>query len=115
MKTYTVYHNPRCTKSRQALAYIDENGDKAEVIEYLKDLPTKQEMKDLLSKLGIKAEELIRKGEQEYKDHFKGKDLTEEEWIAAMIEYPKLIERPIIVYEDKAVIGRPANRIKELI
>lgn len=114
MTTYKIYHNPRCSKSRQALAYINEKGDTADVIEYLKDIPTKKEMKDLLKKLGIPAVDLIRKGEQDYKDHFKGKDLTDDEWIDAMIKYPKLIERPIIVLGNKAVIGRPAERIEEL-
>ena len=114
MKTYKVYHNPRCSKSRLALTYIEDKGDQAEVIEYLKDIPGKKELKELIKMLGIPAEELLRKGEQDYKDHFKGKKLTEDEWIDAMIKYPKLIERPIIVLNNKAVIGRPAERILEL-
>ena len=113
MKTL-IYHNPRCTKSRQGLALLEELKADYEVIEYLKELPTKAELKSVLKKLGMNAEELVRKSEAVYKSEFKGKTLSEDQWIAAMISEPKLIERPIIIKGDKAVIGRPTEKIKEL-
>ena len=113
MKTI-IYHNPRCTKSRQGLAYLEDLKVDLEIVEYLKILPSKTELNSVLKKLGIKAEDLVRKTEDIYKSQYKGKNLSEEEWIAAMIEHPKLIERPIIIRGDKAVIGRPTEKIKEL-
>ena len=110
-----IYHNPRCSKSRQTLALIEEKGAKVEVLEYLKDIPTKAELKDILSKLGIPAEQLLRKGEADFKENFKGKSLSDDEWIDAMIQYPKLIERPIVVEGNKAVLGRPPENVLELL
>ncbi|MBL1278719.1 MAG: arsenate reductase (glutaredoxin) [Fluviicola sp.] len=109
-----VFHNPRCSKSRCSLDYLEESGKEFEVIEYLKDSPNKTLLESLLKKLNMTAFELIRKGELEYKENFKGKDLSESDWIDAMVQFPKLIERPIIVLGDKAVIGRPMERINEL-
>ena len=111
---YTIYHNPRCTKSRQGLALLQEKGVKTEVREYLKELPTTKELKDLLSKLGMSAEELMRKGEKDYKEQVKEKDLSEDEKIERMIAFPKLIERPIVIKGNKAVVGRPTEKILEL-
>jgi len=96
------------------LDYLEESGKEFEVIEYLKDSPNKTLLESLLKKLNMTAFELIRKGELEYKENFKGKDLSESDWIDAMVQFPKLIERPIIVLGDKAVIGRPMERINEL-
>ncbi len=110
-----IYHNPRCSKSRNTLNIITEKGANVTVVEYLKTPPTKEELKDLLKKLNIPAQELIRKGEQDFKDNFKGKNLSEEEWIDAMIKFPKLIERPIVVNGDKAVIGRPPEKVLEIL
>ncbi len=110
-----IYHNPRCSKSRNTLNIITEKGSDVTVVEYLKTPPTKEELKDLLKKLNIPAKDLIRKGEQIYKDNFKGKELSEDEWIDAMVEYPKLIERPIVVNGDKAVIGRPPEKVLEIL
>lgn|SRR5690554_4999950 len=110
-----IYHNSRCSKSRCALGYLEDEGVAFEVVNYLEETPSKEELRDILKKLGIKAEELIRKGEQDFKDNFKGKSLSEEEWIEAMVNYPKLIERPIIVDGDKAVIGRPPEEVFKLI
>lgn len=109
-----IYHNPRCSKSRQTLAIIEDHGVEVEVIEYLKDVPTAEELKKLLAQLNISAEELIRKGEAVYKEQFKGKQFNEEEWIQIMREHPKLIERPIVVKGNKAVLGRPPENVKEL-
>lgn len=106
-----IYHNPRCAKSRETLALIEEKGVKPEIIEYLKELPTKDELKNILSFLGISAAQLIRKGEPVFKEKFKGKTLSEEQWIDAMIENPKLIERPIVIEGNKAVLGRPPENV----
>lgn len=111
----TIYHNPRCTKSRQTLQLIEEKGVEVKIVEYLKDVPSEDELRMLIGKLGIAAEDLLRKGEADYKENFKDKSLTQDEWIAAMVKYPKMIERPIVVKENKAVLGRPPENVLELI
>ena len=111
----TIYHNPRCSKSRQALGLIEEKGHDFVVKEYLKNVPTKGELKKVIDMLGIKPEQLIRKGEQEFKDYFKGKVLSDDEWIDAMVSYPKLIERPIVIDGDKAILGRPPENVLKLL
>lgn len=111
----TIYHNPRCTKSRQTLGLIEEKGRDFVVKEYLKNPPSKAELKEVIKKLGIKPAELIRKGEPDFKDHFKGKNLSDDEWIDAMVKYPKLIERPIVIEDDKAVLGRPPENVLKLL
>lgn len=110
-----IYHNNRCSKSRQGLAIIEEAGKEVEIIKYLDNPPSKKEMKELLAKLNIPAKDLVRKGEAIFKERYKGLDLKEDEWIQAMIENPKLIERPIVVNGYKAVVGRPPEKIKEII
>lgn len=112
--TYTVYHNNRCSKSRSALTYLDEKNSEYSIVEYLKEPLNAEQLTEIVSQLGIPAKDLIRKGEADFKENFKGKELSEKEWIDAMVKYPKLIERPIIVKNGKAVIGRPAERIDEL-
>lgn len=110
-----IYHNPRCSKSRETLSILEENGIKPDIILYLNDTPTKEELTDILAKLDMNATEIIRKGEQIYKDNYKGKDLTEAEWIDVMVANPKLIERPIVVKDDKAVLGRPPGNVLDLL
>ena len=110
-----VYHNPRCSKSRCALDFFTERQLDFTVVEYLKDLPTKAKLTAIIEQLGIAPEALIRKGEEEYKLHFKGKSLSNDEWIEAMLQFPKLIERPIVVVGGKAVVARPTERILELL
>ncbi|MGB0525714.1 MAG: arsenate reductase (glutaredoxin) [Flammeovirgaceae bacterium] len=110
-----IYHNPRCGKSRDSVNFLTQKGITFETVAYLKTPPTKEELTDLLRKLGIPAKDLIRKGEAIFKENFKGKELSEEEWINAMVEYPKLIERPIVVKGDKAVIGRPLENVIALL
>lgn len=105
------YHNPRCRKSREALSLLEEKGVTPEIILYLKDVPTESELEDIVSKLGIKPFGLVRKGETIYKETLKGRELSDSQWVKTMIENPKLIERPILVNGDKAVIGRPAEDI----
>lgn len=110
-----IYHNNRCSKSRCTLDILTEKAVDYEVVKYLEDVPTKEEIKDLLQKLGMKAEALVRKGEAIYKEQYKGKTLTEEEWIEAMHQHPILIERPIVVKGEKAVIGRPPENVLKLL
>ena len=110
-----IYHNNRCSKSRDSFNFLTEKGIKFDTIEYLKDPLAKSEIKALLKKLGIPAKDLIRKGEPDFKKHFKGKELTETQWIDAMVKYPKLIERPIVEKGGKAVIGRPIERVMDLL
>jgi arsenate reductase (glutaredoxin) len=112
---YTIYHNPRCSKSRQALELLREKGEEPKVIEYMKDVPTEREMEMILMKLNMKAEALVRKSEAIYKEKFKGLQMNEHEWVHIMREYPQLIERPIVIKDHKAVIGRPIERIAELL
>lgn len=106
-----IYHNPKCSKSRITLNLIKEQGIEPEIIEYLKSPPSTKELSNIIALLGIKAETLIRKGEAEYKEHFKGKNLSDQEWIEAMISYPKLIERPIVIENGQAIIGRPPEKV----
>lgn len=110
-----IYHNPRCSKSRETLKIIENAGAEVEIIEYLKIVFTEKELTDLVAKLGIPAEKLVRKGEAIFKEKFKGKTLTDEEWIKAMIEFPKLIERPIVVKDNQAVLGRPPENVEVLL
>jgi arsenate reductase len=110
-----IYHNPRCSKSRQALNLLQEKGENVTVRLYLESPPTKEELETIIKKLGISAEELLRKGETDFKEHYKGKVLTEAACIDAMLKFPKLIERPIVIVGNKAVIGRPPEKVLELI
>ena len=110
-----IYHNPRCSKSRQTLALLQEKGVEPEVVLYLDTVPTNDELKILLAKLQIRPMQLVRKGEAVWKEKFKGKELSDDEIIAAMISNPKLIERPIVVKDNKAVLGRPPENALELI
>jgi arsenate reductase len=110
-----IYHNPRCSKSRSALKLLEEKGIDVEVVKYLENTPNVSELKALLKKLNMKAEAIVRKSEADYKENFKGKSLTDDEWINAFIEYPKLIERPIFVNGDAAVVGRPPEKVLELL
>lgn len=111
----TIFHNPRCSKSREGLNFLKESSCEIEIIEYLKDTPSIIELTKIISLLGIKPEALIRKGEEEYTQYCKDKSLTDNEWITMMVKYPKLIERPIIIRGNKAVIGRPISRVIDLI
>ena len=115
MAEVKVYHNPRCTKSRNSLAYLDEKGVSYDVHLYLQDSLTNKEFKQILIKLGMKPQELLRKNEAIFKEQFKGKELTDDQWIEAMIESPKLMERPIVVKGNRAVVARPTEKINELL
>ena len=116
MTDLTLYHNPRCTKSRGALELLEARGLTPTIIRYLDTPPDAAQLRDLLGKLGIGARALLRKGEDEYKTlNLADTGLTDEQLIAAMAAHPKLIERPILVVGDKAVIGRPPENILEIL
>jgi len=114
MTKATIYHNPKCSKSRATLELLADRGADTVVIEYLKTPPTAAELAALVAKLGIEPEQLVRKGEDVYKQHYAGKKLSGEQWIAAMVQYPILIERPIVVIGNRAVLGRPPENIEQL-
>lgn len=116
MSDIKIYHNPRCSKSRQTLALLQENGIEPEVIEYLKQVPAADELKALLAKLGMTARELLRTKEDAYKEHnLSDNSLSDNAIITAMVTSPKLIERPIVVNGDAARIGRPPEQVLEII
>ena len=109
-----IYHNPRCRKSREGVQYLIDKKLNFEIIDYLKEGVSENDIKSILNKLKISAINLVRKNEKIWKENFKGKELKEEEIISILCKEPKLIERPIIVYENKAVIGRPKENIEKL-
>ena len=116
MTTTTIYHNPRCSKSRQTLALLQENGVEPEIVLYLETPPDKARLRELLDLLAISPRELLRKGEQEYKDkNLSDTSLDDETIIDAMLEAPRLIERPIVVKGDRAVLGRPPENVLSLL
>ena len=110
-----IYHNNRCRKSREALSFLEEKSCKVIVVEYLKDLLSMEELKTLINDLNIRPIELVRKNENIWKEQFKDKDLTDTEILEAMVQNPKLIERPIIKSEKGVVVGRPLERVQEVI
>lgn len=112
----TLYHNPRCSKSRRALELLQEAGVSVRVVEYLKTPPTRAELDGLLDKLGLEPTDLMRKGEDAYAElALEGKAISRSEAIAMMVAHPILIERPIAVAGAKAVVGRPPERVRELL
>ncbi len=110
-----LYHNPRCRKSREGLAILKESNQDFEIVEYLKNPPTQDELNSIVKKLHIKPIELVRKNESIWKENYKGKELTDNQIIRAMVENPKLIERPIVITNDKAIVGRPPEIIKTIL
>jgi arsenate reductase len=110
-----IYHNPRCSKSRSACAILAEKGVEAEVVEYLKTPPDRATLTALLAKLGLRAEELVRKGEAIVKTEYAGRTMSDEDWLEAMLAHPILIERPIVVVGERAVVARPPERVLELL
>ena len=112
----TLYHNPRCSKSRQTLALLEERGIEPEIILYLESPPSASTLKSLLIKLGMSARDLLRKGEDAYKDNNLGDmSLSDKALIDAMVQFPKLIERPILVNGDRAALGRPPQAVLEIL
>ncbi|QTH64100.1 arsenate reductase (glutaredoxin) [Psychrosphaera ytuae] len=112
----SILHNPRCSKSRQTLQLLQEKGIEPEVIEYLKTPPSAAELKSIITKLGIDTRDLFRKKEAEYKETgANDESLTEQQLLDIMVATPKLIERPIVINGDKAVIGRPPENVLDII
>ena len=110
-----IYHNNRCSKSRCGVQILEESGKEFEIVKYLENIPSETELKEIISLLNISPIQLVRKNEKIWKEEFKGKKLSEKEIITAMVENPNLIERPIVINGDKAVIGRPPESILEII
>ena len=116
MSDFTIYHNPRCSKSRQTLEILKEHNVDIEIVLYLENPPSSEEIASILNKLDLSARGIIRKGEDDYKLlNLKDENLTEKELINFLSKNPKLIERPIVVKHDKAVIGRPPENVLSII
>ena len=116
MSQITIFHNPRCSKSRQTLEILENKGIEPAIRLYLEDTPSAAEIKEVLGKLGITARELLRKGEDAYKENnLKDDSLPEDALIDAMVKFPKLIERPIVINGDKAKLGRPPEQVEEIL
>lgn len=110
-----IYHNPRCRKSREALELVKGKVEDVEIIEYLKTPPTSDELQQVISRLGIKPVDLIRKNEDIFKEKFKGHTYSDAEWIQILVDHPKLIERPIVINGDEARVGRPPEKVLEIL
>ncbi len=115
MEKIVVWHNPRCSKSRNGISYLDEKGVEYEVRRYLDESPTVEELRELLKKLGMTPRELMRTKEKIYRELGLKEVEDEEKLIEAMAEHPKLIERPIVIRGDKAVVARPETKIDEIL
>ncbi len=115
MPSWTIYHNPKCSTSVAGLKLLKDAGIEPKVIDYMKEVPSEKQMELLIMKLGAKAEDLIRKKEPLFLKRYATLKLNEHEWVRVMRENPELIERPIVVRNSKAVIGRPLELIEELI
>ena len=116
MSSVSIYHNPRCSKSRQTLQLLEQKGVSPEIVLYLETPPSADDINALLKKLGISARQLLRRGEDAYKENdLKNTALSDAELVAAMVPHPKLIERPIVVKGSKAVLGRPPENVLALV
>jgi len=115
MEKVTIWHNPRCSKSRNAVTLLEEKGVEAEVVKYLDTPPSKEELIEMLKMLGLSAREVMRTKEAIYKELNLKNENDEDKLISAMVENPKLIERPIVIKDGKAAIGRPIENIEELL
>jgi arsenate reductase (glutaredoxin) len=115
MNDFIIYHHPRCSKSRETLALLEQSGVTPRVVEYLTTPPTAAELKAIVTKLGIAPAQLVRKSEEIYKSDYAGKTLTDAQWIDAMVKHPILIERPIVIHGEHAVLGRPPESVKKLL
>ncbi|EPJ43223.1 MAG: glutaredoxin family protein [Osedax symbiont Rs1] len=115
MSQVEIYHNPRCSKSRQTLEILQQRGIEASIIEYLKQPPSREQIKAILKALDMTAHQLLRVKEAEYQEYKLSADTAEEDIISAMIAAPKLIERPIVIKAGKARIGRPPESVLEIL
>ncbi len=110
---YKIYHNPRCKKSRAGLQFMEAKGAELEIVQYLKHPIGEEELSNIFTKLNQKPSDMIRRQEAIFKSDFKGKHFTEAEWVKIMVQHPKLIHRPIVVGEYKAILGDPADSLEE--
>ncbi|MEZ5967271.1 MAG: arsenate reductase (glutaredoxin) [Planctomycetota bacterium] len=115
MTTFTLYHNPRCSKSRATLALLEQHGIAPRIVDYLQTPPTTAELERIVAMLGITPEQLVRKGEAVFAREYEGKDLSAAQWLEAMVRHPILIERPIVVTNERAVLGRPPENVLALL
>ena len=115
MSKYTIWHNPRCSKSRQTLALLQDAGVNVEVRLYLQSPPSSDEVKDITKALGVSLIDMLRAGEKAFKDAGLSKSSTEVQLLEAVYKHPILIERPIVIHEDRAIIGRPPEAVKALL
>lgn len=114
--TTTIYHNPRCSKSRQTLELLRERCGEPDIVEYLTTPPTARQLAEILTLLGLPARALLRSGEEEYATlQLDNPSLTDQQLIAAMVAHPRLIERPIVIHNGRATIGRPPERVLEIL
>ena len=112
----TIYHNPRCSKSRETLTLLRQQGIEPSVVEYLKQPPSSNELQTILKQLGTSPRQLLRKGESDYKElKLSDTTLSDQQLISAMVSHPKLIERPIVIHNNKAALGRPPENILEIL
>ncbi|WP_347880912.1 arsenate reductase family protein, partial [Empedobacter sp. GD03861] len=112
---YTILHNSRCGKSRDAVKVLEESGKDFEIREYLKEPLTKDELRTILTRLNLKPIDIVRTNEEDWKINFKGKELSDDEVLNALVEYPKLIQRPIVTDEKSGVVGRPKELVENFI
>lgn len=116
MSDFSILHNPRCSKSRQTLTLLQENGVEPTVVEYLKQPPSEQQLHSIIKNLGVKPRDILRNKEAEYKDAgLDNKDLSDKEIVSLMVKYPKVIERPIVYNDKVAAVGRPPENVLDLI
>ena len=110
-----IYHNTKCSKSRETLKYINEKGVSVDIVEYLKHPPTKQELQSILEKLKMAPIDIVRVGELLWKEHYASRQLSPEEVLDAIVKNPILLERPIVIDGDRAIIGRPPENVLALL
>lgn len=114
MKT-TILHNPRCSKSRETLQLLEESGEEIQIVKYLEDTPTREELENILKLLKVQPIELVRTKEVIWKENYMDKELSDNELIEAMLENPRLIERPIVIKNNRAAIGRPPQKVLDIL
>ena len=110
-----IYHNPRCAKSREGLKYLEERGYEIQVVNYMKDGISVDELRNILKRTRLSVDDLIRKQEQLYKERYKGKEMTEDEWLTVLSENPRLLQRPIVINGVRAVLAQPPNEVDKIV
>jgi len=110
-----IYYNPECSKCREAYSLLESKGETAEIIDYLNNPPSVETLRNIAKVLGVKPEEIVRKKEPLFLEKFEGKTFSDEEWLKILSENPELLERPIVIDGNKAIIGRPPERVLDLL